>query len=135
MAGRKLDRRSILHFARQLPEPRSFDIPIIGDPVETGWMFAGVGHVWRTKTHGIGSMSVADYRQHCNEWTGDFVVQCGDWVPLGPSGTGGYVSGTSGVYTTAAERTAVRLGDALGGGAERPRRHLQERRCRARRTP
>ena len=56
------------------PEPQSFYIPIISDPVETGWMFAGLGHVWRTKTHGMGSMTVAEFRQHCNEWTGDFAV-------------------------------------------------------------
>jgi len=85
-------------------EPRSFYIPIISDPVETGWMFAGLGHVWRTKTHGMGSMTLAEFRQHCNEWTGDFAVQCGDWEPLGTAGTAGFISGTAGVYATAAER-------------------------------
>jgi hypothetical protein len=28
-------------------------------------------------------MTLADFRQHCNEWTGDFSVVCGDWAPLG----------------------------------------------------
>ena len=85
-------------------EPQSFYIPIISDPVETGWMFAGTGHVWRTKTHGMGSMSLAELRQHCNEWTGDYAVTCGDWVPLGPAGSTGFISGSASFYTTAVER-------------------------------
>jgi hypothetical protein len=85
-------------------EPQSFYIPIISDPVETGWMFAGTGHVWRTKTHGMGSMSLAELRQHCNEWTGDYAVTCGDWVQLGAAGTAGFVSGSGSFYTTAVER-------------------------------
>jgi hypothetical protein len=31
----------------------------------------------------MGSMTLAEFRQHCNEWTGDFTVVCGDWTPLG----------------------------------------------------
>ncbi len=31
----------------------------------------------------MGSMTLAEFRQHCNEWTGDFTVVCGDWAPLG----------------------------------------------------
>ena len=46
-------------------------------------MFVGTGHVWRTKTWGMGTMSLAEFRQHCNEWFGDFTVVCGDWVALG----------------------------------------------------
>ncbi|HET9288403.1 MAG TPA: hypothetical protein VFO26_12690 [Gaiella sp.] len=87
-------------------ETQSFYVPIISDPVESGWMFVGTGHVWRTKTHGMGSMSLAELRQHCNEWTGDFPanVTCGDWEPLGPAGVAGYVSGVVNQYTTAVER-------------------------------
>jgi hypothetical protein len=28
-------------------------------------------------------MSRAEFNQHCNEWTGDFAVTCGDWQQLG----------------------------------------------------
>ena len=41
--------------------------------------------VVRTKTHGMGTMTLAELRQHCNELTGDFAVPCGDWVELGPT--------------------------------------------------
>ena len=85
-------------------EVSSFYVPIIADPVESGWMFIGTGHVWRTKTHGMGSMSVADFRQHCNEWTGDFTVTCGDWEALGPAGAAGHISGSTGLFTSAVER-------------------------------
>src|SRR4030081_57875 len=39
-------------------------------------MFAGLTHVWRTKDDD-GPQAYLD--QHCNEFTGDFTVQCGDW--------------------------------------------------------
>jgi hypothetical protein len=57
-----------------------FYFPIITDPTVHGTMFAGLTHVWRTKDDGGPSQAYLD--QHCNEFTGDFTVQCGDWVPL-----------------------------------------------------
>lgn len=57
-----------------------FYFPIITDPVVSGTMYAGTRLVWRTLDHG-GPQAYLD--QHCNEFTGDFTVQCGDWVPLG----------------------------------------------------
>jgi hypothetical protein len=66
-------------------EPQAFYVPIITDPVVSKTMFVGTGHVWRTKTGGIGTMSVAEFQSHCNEFTGDFAVTCGDWQPLGGS--------------------------------------------------
>jgi len=66
-------------------QPREFYIPIISDPTVSKTMFAGTNHVWRTKTAGLGTMTVADLRQHCNEWTGDFKVTCGDWEQIGPA--------------------------------------------------
>ena len=63
-------------------EPQQFYVPIITDPVVSGTMFCvGTGHVWRTKTSGMGSMTMAEFQGHCNEFTGDFTVQCGDWQP------------------------------------------------------
>jgi len=64
-------------------EPQAFYFPIISDPLESGWMFAGLGHVWRTKTHGRGALSVQGLRDLCNEFTGSFADFCGDWEPLG----------------------------------------------------
>ena len=66
-----------------------FYIPIITDPVVHRTMFAGAATqtsantVVRTKTHGMGSMTLSEFRGHCNEFTGDFAVQCGDWEALG----------------------------------------------------
>jgi hypothetical protein len=64
-------------------EGQQFYVPIISDPKVSKTMYVGTEHVWRTKTAGMGSMDLATFRQHCNEWTGDFTVKCGDWVPLG----------------------------------------------------
>src|SRR6266480_4484605 len=58
-------------------EGRLFYFPIITDPAVHGTMFAGLTHVWRTKDDGGPSQAYLD--QHCNEFTGDFTVQCGDW--------------------------------------------------------
>jgi hypothetical protein len=57
-----------------------FYFPIITDPVVSGSMFAGITWVWRTQDNG-GQQAYLD--QHCNEFTGDFAVQCGDWVKIG----------------------------------------------------
>jgi len=61
-------------------EARLFYFPIITDPSVHGTMYAGLTHVWRTKDDGGPSQAYLD--QHCNEFTGDFTVQCGDWEPL-----------------------------------------------------
>ena len=68
-----------------------FYIPIISDPVVHRTMFAGSGlatpqtanTVVRTKTHGMGTMTLEEFRANCNEWTGTFAVPCGDWAALG----------------------------------------------------
>jgi hypothetical protein len=60
-------------------ESALFYFPIISDPTVHGTLYAGLNHVWRTKDDG-GPQAYLD--QHCNEFTGDFTVQCGDWVPL-----------------------------------------------------
>ena len=61
-----------------------FYAPIISDPRESKWMFAGTGRTaYRTKTHGLGTMTLAEANARCNEWTGDFTVVCGDWAELG----------------------------------------------------
>jgi hypothetical protein len=63
-----------------------FYAPVISDPTVSGTMFAGTGRtVYRTKTHGLGTMTLAEANEHCNEWTGDFSVTCGDWAETGPN--------------------------------------------------
>src|SRR5262249_40158351 len=57
-----------------------FYFPIITDPAVHGTMFCGITWVWRTQDNG-GPPAYLD--QHCNEFTGDFAVQCGDWVKIG----------------------------------------------------
>ena len=64
-------------------EPSEFYVPWIADPTVSKTLFTGGTHVWRTKTDGHGTMTMAQFNQHCNEWTGDFAVTCGDWQPLG----------------------------------------------------
>ncbi len=76
-------------------EASEFYTPIIGDPQVSGTMFTGTGHVWRTKTHGVGSMTIDELRAHCNEWTGDFAVTCGDWQPLGDPTKAGRLTSAS----------------------------------------
>ncbi len=94
-------------------EPQSFYVPIVSDPVVSRSMFVGTGHVWRTKTWGMGSMSLAELRQHCNEWFGDFSVVCGDWQPLGIPGAAGRLTGAAygtdraGGFVAAVERATA----------------------------
>jgi len=64
-----------------------FYAPVISDPRVSGTMFAGTGRtVYRTKTHGLGTMTLAEANEHCNEWTGDFSVTCGDWAETNAAG-------------------------------------------------
>jgi hypothetical protein len=62
-------------------EPQSFYIPMIFDPTNAGYMYAGLDFVWRTTDNG-GNQTTLDV--HCNELSGDFPsnVTCGDWVRL-----------------------------------------------------
>jgi hypothetical protein len=64
-------------------EPQSFYIPMIFDPTNAGYMYAGLDFVWRTTDNG-GNQATLD--AHCNELSGDFPanVTCGDWVRLSP---------------------------------------------------
>jgi hypothetical protein len=85
-----------------------FYAAIISDPVVSRTMFVGTSNVWRTKTWGMGSMSLAEFRQHCNEWFGDFTVQCGDWEQIAsPSLTAAALGDREGGSVVAVERTAA----------------------------
>jgi hypothetical protein len=90
-------------------EPQQFYVPIVSDPVVSGTMFVGTGHAWRTKTDGLGAMTLSQLRAHCNEWTGDFTVRCGDWQPLGDPSAAGRL-------------TATTYGDRAGGDVAAVRR-------------
>jgi hypothetical protein len=86
-----------------------FYAPIISDPKVSGTMFAGTGRtVYRTKTHGLGTMTLAEANQHCNEWTGDFAVTCGDWVETGSTQlTSAAFGDRAGGAVAAVERTTA----------------------------
>jgi len=75
-------------------EPSEFYFPIIMDPVVHKTMFAGMAHVFRTKTQGVGNQSLAAFRALCNEFTGTFNGNCGDWVPLGDPSPNGELTGS-----------------------------------------
>ncbi len=84
-----------------------FYVPIISDPKVGGTMFVGTGTVYRTKTHGMGTMSLSTFRKHCNEFTGDFTVGCGDWVTIGATSLTSASLGTwAGGSVAAVQRTA-----------------------------
>jgi hypothetical protein len=85
-----------------------FYVPIITDPKVSKTMFVGTGRtVYRTKTWGMGTMDLATFRQHCNEWFGDFAVTCGDWAETGPTRlTNAAWGDRSGGAVAAVERTA-----------------------------
>jgi hypothetical protein len=95
----------------------AFYVPVISDPKTSGTMFIGIGHIWRTTTHGLGLMTIPEFRSHCNEWTGDFTVLCGDWVKLGDPAASGRLTATtygpdkiaagSNNYVAAVERTTA----------------------------
>jgi hypothetical protein len=87
-----------------------FYVPILSDPVVSKTMFVGAANVWRTKTWGMGSMTVDELRQHCNEWFGDFAVTCGDWEQVAsPSLVSALRGNRAGGAVAAVERTT---GDA-----------------------
>ena len=64
-----------------------FYTPMISDPAASKTMYSGTGlTVYRTKTAGLGSRTVAEANAVCNEWTGTGPFgTCGDWEPLGPT--------------------------------------------------
>ena len=84
-------------------EAASFYAPLLADPVLNGTWFVGLQHVWRTQANG-GDRAYLEL--HCNEFFGDFSVQCGDWVPLGgPTLTGAaYGADKGGSYVVAIAR-------------------------------
>ena len=83
-----------------------FYVPIISDPKVSGTMFVGTRTVYRTKTHGMGTMNLATFRFQCNEFTGHFQVQCGDWVPIGATNLTDKSLGTRSGGAVAAVRRA-----------------------------
>jgi hypothetical protein len=64
-----------------------FYTPMISDPVVSLTLFSGTGlTVYRTKTAGLGTRTVAEANAACNEWTGTGPFNtCGDWERLGPT--------------------------------------------------
>jgi hypothetical protein len=83
-----------------------FYIPIISDPAVSGTMFAGTGTAYRTKTSGMGTMTLTQFRFQCNEFSGHFQVQCGDWLPIGATALNDASLGTRAGGLVAALRRA-----------------------------
>jgi len=73
-----------------------FYMPIISDPKVSGSMFAGITWIWRTQDNG-GPQAYLD--QHCNEFSGDFAANCGDWVTIGGAQYGNNADYTTGSPT------------------------------------
>lgn len=84
--------------------PGQFYVPIISDPAVSGTMYVGTNTVYRTKTHGMGTMTLSQFRFQCNEFTGHFQVQCGDWLPIGTTALTSSTLGTRAGGTIAAVR-------------------------------
>jgi len=84
-----------------------FYAPVISDPVVSGTMFAGTGRTaYRTKTHGLGTMTMAQAQEICNTWFGTFTQVCGDWAELGPNRlTSAFWGDRAGPAVAAVERT------------------------------
>lgn len=91
-----------------------FYAPVISDPTVSGTLFAGTGRtVFRTKTHGLGTRSLAEANRVCNTWTGTFEAQCGDWVPAGSTDlTADAYGDRAGGAVSAIERTPGNRGTA-----------------------
>ncbi|HWR15114.1 MAG TPA: hypothetical protein VN577_09805 [Terriglobales bacterium] len=88
-------------------EAQLFYTPIISDPTVSRTMYVGTGHVWRTKTSGMGDLTLDEFRARCNEFYGNFSGPCGDWQPLGgPALTSGTLGNRSGGSVAAVERAA-----------------------------
>jgi hypothetical protein len=86
-----------------------FYAPIITDPVVSGTMFVGTGKtVYRTTTFGLGDRTREEANRICNEWTGTFEAQCGDWAKTGPDDlTGATFGDRAGGAVSAVERTTT----------------------------
>src|SRR5207237_1841742 len=91
-------------------EARLFYLPVITDPAVHGTMFTGLTHVWRTKDDGGPQ---ADLDTHCNRFTGDFTIQCGDWVQLGDASTNGRLTCAT-TTTNTCTYGATRSGGSVG---------------------
>ena len=83
-----------------------FYAPIITDPTVSKTMFAGSFNAWRTKTWGMGSMTLDEFRYQCNEWYGVYQVQCGDWEQIAtPALNSAALGDRAGGAVAAIERT------------------------------
>jgi len=91
-----------------LGQAAEFYSPVISDPVVSKTLFAGTQTVFRTKTAGLGSRTIAEAQAICNEWTGTFTETCGDWVELGsPRLTNAAWGSRAGGNVAAIERTTA----------------------------
>ena len=95
-------------------ERSAFYVPLITDPVVGGTMFVGMQHIFRTKDNGG---TQASLEAHCNEYTYDGTIFCGDWVPIGGDLTStAYGSDNrAGRYVVAIGRSSLDTGSMWAG--------------------
>jgi hypothetical protein len=77
VAGRELRQRRLekwIWTGDPLGQAAEFYAPVISDPVVSKTLFAGTQTVFRTKTAGLGSRTIAEAQAICNEWTGTFTA-------------------------------------------------------------
>lgn len=67
-------------------EGASFYTPFVVDQNHAGTVYDGLQHIWRTVDNG-GPQKALD--KHCNEFTYDGTITCGDWTPLGGTALNG----------------------------------------------
>ena len=115
-------------------ESALFYFPIITDPTVHGTMFAGLTHVWRTKTDGRGEPTALHEftGRHCNRFTRDPRDQCGDWVRLGDPTASGRLTCSPGTGQAACPYGTTRSGGNVGWVSRAPG---DDTRCGRRRRP
>lgn len=75
-------------------EGASFYTPFVVDQNHAGTVYDGLQHIWRTRDNGGPQR---DLDKHCNEFTYDGRITCGDWTPLGGTALNG-AGDLSGTY-------------------------------------
>ena len=99
---------SLVFFAPYGLEPVPFIGTVTNDPTHASWLWTARQHVFRSTNFGRRpDLSVAQHRENCNVWDGDFDINengvanegpadvCDDWQPLGDPGPAGALTSTA----------------------------------------
>ncbi|HEU4675107.1 MAG TPA: hypothetical protein VFS29_03925 [Motilibacteraceae bacterium] len=107
-------------------EAASFYTPFVVDQNHAGTVYDGLQHIWRTRDNGGPQR---DLDKHCNEFTYDGKITCGDWTPLGGTALNGpgdlsgtyYGSDNAGGGNYVVDITPARDGHTLWSATRRGR--------------